>query len=267
MRWPGHAGRLWRLPGNKFFNLNFRNGAYGTANRAFTMTLEADYSISGVATVEVPTTIMKLFGFNEIPSRGDLRGSAQLHQHRCDDGARYHRIDATNQSSDIQTADRRSESLVVQTFTPSWKAARARHPHPLWLCALCGERQCWRAAARTTGWSTTGPTSRSEISLRPRRTWTNSIPPIGLRFRALTRVKSNLCRDLSTRSGSGGQPLGTAATPRRPETYTSSTIVLSDCHRTLGRTACGQQTTKHYPPDENGEYYWINLSGTTCEVY
>jgi Flp pilus assembly protein TadG len=52
--------------GNKFFNINFRAGTYGTANRNFTMTLQPDYSISGAATVDVPTTIMKLFGYSEV---------------------------------------------------------------------------------------------------------------------------------------------------------------------------------------------------------
>jgi hypothetical protein len=53
--------------GQSFFNLNFRDGSYGTENRQFTMTLESDYAISGVATVDVPTTIMKIFGNDEIP--------------------------------------------------------------------------------------------------------------------------------------------------------------------------------------------------------
>jgi hypothetical protein len=41
------------LPGNaesagmRFFNLNFRSGIYGTANRQFEMALEDDYSVSG----------------------------------------------------------------------------------------------------------------------------------------------------------------------------------------------------------------------------
>ena len=53
--------------GERFFNLNFRNGAYGTEDRDFEMTLEPDYSISGVATVDVPTTIMTLFGYTQMP--------------------------------------------------------------------------------------------------------------------------------------------------------------------------------------------------------
>ena len=52
--------------GNQFFNLNFRNNSYGSANRSFTMTVESDMSISGVASVDVPTTVMNLFGYTNV---------------------------------------------------------------------------------------------------------------------------------------------------------------------------------------------------------
>ena len=64
------------ITGNKFFDINYRNGAYGTNNRNFVMTLEADYSISGAATVDVPTTVMRLFAFTKIPVR--VRCEARL---------------------------------------------------------------------------------------------------------------------------------------------------------------------------------------------
>ena len=47
---------------NRFFNLNFADGAYGSTDRTFAMALESDYSISGTATAKVPTTIMQVFG-------------------------------------------------------------------------------------------------------------------------------------------------------------------------------------------------------------
>ncbi len=50
------------LVGQRFFNLNFGEGAYGTQDRTFEMTLEDDYAVSGVATVSVPTTLMFIFG-------------------------------------------------------------------------------------------------------------------------------------------------------------------------------------------------------------
>lgn len=52
--------------GERFFNVNFRNGAYGSQNRTFAMTLEPDFAISGAASVVVPTTIMTLFGYSEV---------------------------------------------------------------------------------------------------------------------------------------------------------------------------------------------------------
>ncbi|KHK91529.1 hypothetical protein LK12_11940 [Novosphingobium malaysiense] len=55
------------LAGNRFFNVNFRSGAYGSTDRTFTMTLESDYSISGKASANVPTTIMRVFGKNNVP--------------------------------------------------------------------------------------------------------------------------------------------------------------------------------------------------------
>ena len=52
--------------GDRFFNLNYRDGAYGSKNRQFQMTLEPDFAISGVASVDVPTTIMTLFGYRQV---------------------------------------------------------------------------------------------------------------------------------------------------------------------------------------------------------
>ena len=46
--------------GNRFFNVNFRDGQYGTADRHFGLILESDYALSGEASVTrtyVPGTI------------------------------------------------------------------------------------------------------------------------------------------------------------------------------------------------------------------
>lgn len=62
--------------GNRFFNINFRDGAYGSSNRQFRMTVESDYSVSGYASVDVPTTLMALFNFDRLPVTVDC-GSVQ----------------------------------------------------------------------------------------------------------------------------------------------------------------------------------------------
>jgi hypothetical protein len=53
--------------GQRFFNINFRTGAYGSEDRQFVMELEEDLAISGVASANVPTSIMAAFGYDTIP--------------------------------------------------------------------------------------------------------------------------------------------------------------------------------------------------------
>ena len=78
----GEIPELAAAAGERFFNLNFRSGAYGTENRTFEMTLEEDFSISGRATVDVPTTLMAVFGFAEMPV--EVSCQAQLNMSNMD---------------------------------------------------------------------------------------------------------------------------------------------------------------------------------------
>ncbi|MEZ5695962.1 MAG: TadE/TadG family type IV pilus assembly protein [Sphingomonadaceae bacterium] len=68
--------------GQRFFNINFRDGSYGTTNRSFVMTLEDDYSLHGDAEVDVPTTIMGLFGYNTVEIKVDCM--AQINMQNTD---------------------------------------------------------------------------------------------------------------------------------------------------------------------------------------
>jgi Flp pilus assembly protein TadG len=68
--------------GNRFFDLNFNSGAYGTTDRSYAMTLGNDYSVNGVATATVPTTIMKIFGFASVPV--NVKCSAQFNYANTD---------------------------------------------------------------------------------------------------------------------------------------------------------------------------------------
>ena len=68
--------------GNRFFDINFRDGIYGTQQRAFAMNLESDFSISGAASVVVPTTIMNIFGYTEMPLNAQC--AAQLSMSNTD---------------------------------------------------------------------------------------------------------------------------------------------------------------------------------------
>ncbi|MGZ3196226.1 MAG: pilus assembly protein TadG-related protein [Croceibacterium sp.] len=53
--------------GNSLFDINFEDGIYGTKQRSFAMQLNPDTSVGGVANVVVPTTVMSVFGYHQIP--------------------------------------------------------------------------------------------------------------------------------------------------------------------------------------------------------
>jgi Flp pilus assembly protein TadG len=70
------------LAGERFFNLNFGKGDYGSKDRTFAMSLEDDYAITGEATVAVPTTLMTIFGFGDMPVQ--VQCQAQLNMANTD---------------------------------------------------------------------------------------------------------------------------------------------------------------------------------------
>ncbi len=71
-----------QLAGERFFNLNFGDGDYGTKDRTFAMTLDDDLAVNGKATVSVPTTLMAIFGFVDIPV--SVQCQAQLNMANTD---------------------------------------------------------------------------------------------------------------------------------------------------------------------------------------
>ena len=95
--------------GNAFFNSNFRDGSYGTENRTFAMTLQADYSISGTATVKVPTTIMQAFGFREVALSVDCE--AQLNFRNTDI---MMVLDTTGSMNEVNSGDSQSRIEVLK---------------------------------------------------------------------------------------------------------------------------------------------------------
>ncbi|WP_421721778.1 pilus assembly protein TadG-related protein [Aurantiacibacter suaedae] len=68
--------------GDRFFRTNFTSGAYGTTGRSFEMSLEEDFSITGVASAQTPTTLMAAFGEDSMDVRVEC--SAQLNSANTD---------------------------------------------------------------------------------------------------------------------------------------------------------------------------------------
>ena len=110
--------------GNRFFNINFRTGAYGTRDRTFEMSLEPDYAISGAASVNVPTTIMTLFGYSEVPITVDCQ--AKLNFSNTDV---MFVLDTTGSMADTNPGDSEAKidvlRGVVKSFHSQLEAAKS----------------------------------------------------------------------------------------------------------------------------------------------
>ncbi|MEL0212758.1 MAG: Tad domain-containing protein, partial [Novosphingobium sp.] len=63
---PATDGGQIATKGNRFFNANFADGIYDSIDRAFDMAIEDDNSITGTASVILPTSVMQFFGRDEI---------------------------------------------------------------------------------------------------------------------------------------------------------------------------------------------------------
>lgn len=109
--------------GNRFFNINFRSDSYGTTDRDFSMTIEDDNSLTGAASVAVPTTIMKIFGFADIDVNVSCRSRLNIQNSDI-----MMVLDTTGSMADVLSGDTESklESLrsVVASFHAQVEAAK-----------------------------------------------------------------------------------------------------------------------------------------------
>lgn len=64
--------------GQRFFDVNFTDGDYRTEQREFAMTLEVDYAITGEASIEVPTSLMSIFGYEVLPVSVNCRAQINM---------------------------------------------------------------------------------------------------------------------------------------------------------------------------------------------
>lgn len=110
--------------GNAFFNINFRSGAYGTLGHEFTMTVASDQAINGTARTVTPTTIMRLFGYTEMPIQ--VACSARLNFSNTDV---MMVLDTTGSMNEVNPGDAKSriDELrdVVKAFHAQLEASKA----------------------------------------------------------------------------------------------------------------------------------------------
>ncbi|MEZ5692267.1 MAG: TadE/TadG family protein [Altererythrobacter sp.] len=247
--------------GTRFFNINYRDGAYGTTDRNFTMTLDAGFSVSGEATVTVPTTIMSLFGNKQMPI--SVECGAQLNFQNTDV---MMVLDVTGSMRHFNPGDTlsRLDSLkkVIREFHTQLEGAKASGTRirygfvPYSSNVNVGHllEDDWVVDE----WEYQG----REPSAAPGSTdvtyWTNWVEISGTRS-PWTVVSPYPATPAAAGTGDLWECTGT----QPANTWTATEVPLST---TTNAVPGGTQTIEHIEKTHNGTRYETHLVGSTCEV-
>jgi Putative Flp pilus-assembly TadE/G-like len=263
--------------GNRFFNLNYRAGAYGSDNLLFEMALEEDYAVSGEASVDVPTTIMGIFGNESLAldvkcearisySDSDIlfvldTTGSMLETNSGDAMTRIAALRSTVQDFHTQIEDSKSPGTRVRYgFVPYSTNVNVGHLlEDDWVV----DEWTYQSRERITlspviyeygynaNWvDISGSYADSVVNSYP-ATWntTPGGPGVG---------------EGGPGGGDGGYWSCNGTQPAITAVYNDTLLSTTD-EPYLGPPS-GTKTTKRYRRTVNGDEYWTTLSGNTCNV-
>ena len=256
------------VAGNRFFNINFRDGIYGTNSRDFQMTLENDYAISGEAKVTVPTTIMRIFGAGDMPVK--VTCQARLNFSNTDV---MMVLDTTGSMRDTNPGDTQPKIDVLRDVVKNFYAQLEASKNP-------GTRIRYGFVPYSVNvnvggllddaWVTDAWTyqSREKIGTVPTvgnsesyENFTHTGGPD-----AISRVESTYTATYHAPTAELASGSTTCDTPPPADTVADSYVLLTTSTVPYAGPPSGTQTTEHYQRTRNGVDYWISQSGTTCTV-
>lgn len=268
------------LIGDRFFNLNFRDGAYGTEDRAFQLYLEGDNSLSGEASVTVPTAVMNVFGFDEVNVAVEC--GAVLNFQNLDlmmvldtTGSMRH----TNSGDTLSRMD--SMKQVIRDFHASLEANKApgmrlrygfvpyasnvNVGHLLrdeWVVDEWSYQSRVRVASSTPVTTTSYTTNWVQVS-------GSMSTALHSTYEATFNPGAPPTNPGETDNGSNSGTAGYYSCPNYnpPSTYSPVTEILSTESEAWPGPPAGTKTTSHRRLTENGAYHYQTLNGTTCEIY
>ncbi|MFM5916993.1 MAG: pilus assembly protein TadG-related protein [Novosphingobium sp.] len=253
--------------GNRFFNLNFHDGAYGTSGRTFSMTLEEDYSISGEAHVDVPTTIMSLFGYSEMPI--PVKCEAKLNFANTDI---MFVLDTTGSMADTNPGDNvpKIDALkqVVRDFHDQLEGAkgpgtRLRYgfvPYSTNVNVGALLKDDWVVNAWTYQSRENYGTEPGTVQDYTYDTNWNNISGSALSS-AMPGPYPATYHSAASEASSAYYSCDTA--PPASTSNSVYTLISTTSEPYVGPPA-GTKVTKHYRVVTTGTYYWVELNGTTC---
>lgn len=272
-----------QLAGERFFNVNFGPGDYGTRDRTFALSLEEDFAITGKASVEVPTTLMAIFGFGDMPVQVECQ--AQLNMANTDV---MMVLDVTGSMAETNPGDSTSkiEALksTVRNFYAQLSAAAPSNTRLRFgfvpystnvnvggLLEDAWVNTTWKYQSREP-FKDTGPETTTSYA----RNWT-------YKSGSIDAAKTLSSYPATFHAGSPGYTYVDAnekvvTVPPRADYYTcdgstpAGTFTRKD--KKLGAATepfagppKGTRKIETYERTENGTYNWTGRSGSTCYVY
>lgn len=244
----------------RFFDVNYADGAYGSRNRHFGLTLNEDLSICASASVDVPTTVMNLFGFDETPITVDC--SARLNVSNTDV---MMALDVTGSMNENTGGDSQSKITVLKQVVKDFHAE-------LESVKITGARTRYGFVPYSTNVNV-GALLKDEWIV-PRwdyqsRQVKGTLTPSGTYsyFTGSSPVSGSYGRTTSTYDATYNSKKKTwscAATPA--STITRTTVLVSTTSETITDPVPGTRTTHTYDRTTDGTSYSVALSGSTCTV-
>lgn len=271
------------LAGQRFFNLNFSDGAYGSKKRTFAMTLDPDFSISGNATVSVPTTLMAIFGFSAMPVK--VACTAQLNMANTDV---MMVLDVTGSMAQTNPGDSMSKiAALKQTVRNFYAQLTAAAPSttrlrfgfvPYSTNVNVGDllkddwvNTTWHYQSREQVQEKGDVTTRSYA-----RNWTYKSGSIGAATVLSTYAATyhpgsdgytyvNANEQVVTVPAKAAYYTCNGSTPSG--NYSSQDVKLGTSTEPFEGPPSGTRRIDLYQRTQNGTYNWTSLSGSTCTVH
>ncbi len=243
--------------GNRFFNVNFADGIYNSIDRSFEMSIDDDMSISGVASVIVPTDIMQFFGKEEIPIEVSCR--AKLNIPNTDI---MMALDVTGSMAETNSGDTSPKISILKTVVKQFYTTMETNRQP-------ESRIRYGFVPYSTNVNVGGLLKDEWVVSSwdyPSRTLVGSGTTGSLYgyYSASSPVSGTYYTTHSTSAATVNWAGNYTCTPPA-NTLTSSAALLSTTTQAVTDPA-GTRTTYTYNRTRNGNVYSMALSGTTCTL-
>lgn len=253
---PATDGGQIATKGNRFFNANFADGIYDSIDRAFDMAIEDDNSISGTASVILPTSVMQFFGRDEISISVTCRAELTIPNTDI-----MMALDVTGSMAETNPGDSASKISVLKSVVKSFYTTMENSKQP-------SSRIRYGFVPYSTN-VRVGPLLKDEWVVSswnyPSRTLigTNNTSGTHGYYSAVSPVSGSNSTSQSTFAATLSGGSYTCAKPA--DTVTTSTTLLSTTSEAVTEPS-GTRTTYTYNRTRNGNAYSVSLSGATCTL-